>query len=93
MGGHRREVGMRDREVKLTAVVAVVFWAAGFTLVSAGIVTEQPGLPGLGVLLGCVGGVLQVRGFCMQVCGHLDDVFEMGREYERGRQDPVRSVR
>lgn len=84
---------MKDQEVKLTAVLSVVFWAAGFVLVVSGIVSERPGIPGLGVLFGCVGAVLNVRGYSMKVCDHIkhtfdkyEESFTMGREYERGRQ-------
>lgn len=83
---------MRDREVKLTAVISAVFWAAGFTLVVAGIVWPRPGIPGLGVLIGCIGAVLNVRGYSIQVCRHIqhtfdkhEESFRLGREYERGQ--------
>lgn len=75
---------MNDRKVAVTSVVAGLTWAIGLTLIVAGIVGEDA-WAGLGLYFAGVGGCLTIRHAIQHIVHARQDVFDMGRDYERGR--------
>lgn len=74
---------MNDREVAVTSVAAGVAWIVGLALIAVGIVGEDA-WAGLGLWVTGVGGVLSIRAVVQRVVHARQEVFDMGRAYERG---------
>lgn len=70
--------------MKLSSAIAAALWVAGFAVVLGGILIPRHGIPGLGVMLGMGGAVLQIRGFFSEHSDCLRQAFEYGRDHERG---------
>lgn len=84
---------MQDKEVPIRAVIVIVMWVLGVSMVVANLLLPEDVKVGqLGLVT--VGGamVLQIRGYFCGMHKRLTDVFQMGREFERGA-DKVRALR
>lgn len=74
---------MIDRKVSLISAAAVALWGAGLTLVLVGFgVGLQWGI--LGLYVTGIGGWLSFRQETEKVVHARQNVFDMGRDYERG---------
>lgn len=91
----REAHGVEEKAVSLRSVVAAALWVAGIVLVLVDAATEHISVGQIG-LTGVAGGmVLTMRGCFSSFYRHEHDVFELGRDYERGhgQESPVRSLR
>lgn len=74
---------MAEKEVAVTSVAALACWVVGLTLVVIGIVSDDA-WGALGLYVAGVAGVITIRRCVMAVVHARQDVFDMGRDYERG---------
>lgn len=84
-------VVISDRSVSVTAVGAYVLWGIGGTFVVVGYFAGL-WFSAVGLWLSGIGGVLNIRRLLCLHASRGREVFEMGRDFERG-QGSVRPLR
>lgn len=90
---HQGSGRMQEQEIRLTTVLAATLWTLGVGLVVAGLITERYGIPSLGTTLVMAGSVTQIRGFFAEHRHCIQQAFDLGCDYERGKKADVRQLR
>lgn len=75
-----------DRSLSATVVASCALWAIGAGLIVIDLVTTVE-LGELGLWMAAVAAVLSVRRMFWQQAQRSQEVFEMGRDYERSTRD------